>query len=171
LPRRRTPPEPKNTLLTYTSPQQTTFYFRRTFSFTGNPANTTLAAHLIIDDGAVVYLNGVEVLRLGMPDGPITYDTFRQSHRRQRGLRRTLHPFQPAQLVQGNNVIAVEVHQINATSSDIVFGLALEAAPTPAPPTPRCPQLNPRQPASILPSSGSTKSSPINDTGIPGPLR
>ena len=117
-------PEAKNTPLTL---GQTTYYFRQTFNFSGNPAATTLAARLIIDDGAVVYLNGVEVLRLGMPDGTITHSTF---------ANRTVDnavlegPFTLANtsLNTGANVIAVEVHQVNAGSSDIVFGLSLESA-------------------------------------------
>jgi hypothetical protein len=119
-------PAPKNTPLTYTSPQQTTFYFRKAFEFTGNPATTTLAAQLVIDDGAVVYLNGVEALRLGMRDGTIYYDTFAD-----RTVNNAVYegPFNipTTSLVQGVNVIAVEVHQVNATSSDIVFGLTLDA--------------------------------------------
>ncbi len=119
-------PAPKNTLLTYTAPQQSTFYFRKTFTFTGNPATTTLIANLIVDDGAVVYLNGVEVLRVGLPAGVISYNTFAN-----RTVNNAVYegPFSlsAASLVQGVNVIAVEVHQINATSSDVAFGLTLDA--------------------------------------------
>jgi len=116
-------PAAKNTPLTL---GQTTYYFRKTFNFSGQPAATTLAARLIIDDGAVVYLNGVEVLRLGMPDGAITHDTFANrtvSNATLEGPFTLAH----ATLNTGANVIAVEVHQVNAGSSDIVFGLSLEA--------------------------------------------
>lgn len=119
-------PAPKNTPLTYTSPQQTTFYFRKAFNFSGNPATTSLSAQLVIDDGAVVYLNGVEVLRLGMPEGPITYATLAN-----RTVDNAVYegPFAipTAALVQGVNVLAVEVHQINTSSSDVVFGMTIEA--------------------------------------------
>ena len=30
----------------------------------------------LVDDGAVIYLNGEEVRRIGMPDGPIQFGTF-----------------------------------------------------------------------------------------------
>jgi hypothetical protein len=119
-------PAPKNTSLSYTSPQQTTFYFRKSFNFSGNPATTALAAHLIVDDGAIVYLNGTEVLRLGLPTGPIAYSDFAN-----RTVDNAIYegPFTlpNSSLLQGANVIAVEVHQVNPTSSDIVFGLALDA--------------------------------------------
>src|SRR6185436_9517151 len=38
----------------------------------------------------------------------------------------------PALLVAGTNVLAVEVHQVNATSSDLSFNLQLIAQPEPA---------------------------------------
>ncbi|MCW5552947.1 MAG: lamin tail domain-containing protein [Verrucomicrobiae bacterium] len=117
-------PAPKNTPLTL---GRTTYYFRKSFNFSGNPATTTLAAQLVIDDGAVVYLNGVEVLRLGLPAGTIAYNTFAN-----RTVDNALYegPFDlpSAALVEGVNVLAVEVHQINASSSDIVFGMTLDAS-------------------------------------------
>jgi hypothetical protein len=123
-------PAPKNTPLTYTTPQQTTFYFRKSFNFDGNPATTTLNSSLIIDDGAVVYLNGIEVLRVGMPPGDINYNTFAN-----RNVNNAAYegPFSlsAAALVQGTNVIAVEVHQLNEGSTDVVFGMTLEAISTP----------------------------------------
>jgi hypothetical protein len=163
-------PAAKNTQLTYTSPQQTTFYFRKSFNFTGNPAATTLAAQLIIDDGAVVYLNGVEVLRLGMPDGTIDYATF---------ANRTVDnatyegPFNlpTAQLIQGANVIAVEVHQVNATSSDVVFGLSLEASSNAgAPYTPGAVNST-NASLSALPLLWLNEVQPDNATGIARPLQ
>jgi len=39
--------------------------------------------------------------------------------------------FSPSLLVAGTNILAVEVHQANATSSDLSFDLELSAAPAP----------------------------------------
>ncbi|MCL4179863.1 MAG: lamin tail domain-containing protein [Verrucomicrobia bacterium] len=159
-------PAPKNTLLTYTAPQQTTFYFRKTFNFSGNPNATTLSAQLILDDGAVVYLNGTEVLRIGMPDGPIDYATF---------ATRTIDnatlegPFNipTASLIQGLNVIAVEVHQVNDTSSDVAFGLSLDAsAGGGAPYTPGAPNSNAAA-TDPLPLLWLNEVQPVNTTGLP----
>lgn len=116
-------PAAKNTPLTL---GRTTYYFRKSFNFTGNPATTSLSAHLVIDDGAVVYLNGVEVLRLGMPPGTITYSTF-ANRTVDNAVYEGSFDLPNTALVQGVNVIAVEVHQINAGSSDIVFGMTLDA--------------------------------------------
>lgn len=126
-------PGPKNTELQIGPP---TFYFRTTFRFTGNPAGVSLKLTTIIDDAAVVYLNGQELYRLGMPEGTISFDT---SAARVVGNAAVEGPFEVSAdaLVAGDNVLAVEVHQHGLNSSDIVLGLRLEAEPGPlAPATP-----------------------------------
>ena len=81
---------------------------------------------MILDDGAVVYLNGTEVLRVRMGSGNIGFGTFAAQTVSDAVLEG---PFSlPADaLVVGENVLAVEVHQTNANSSDVVFGLSLVA--------------------------------------------
>ena len=120
--------EPIRTTLA-TNEAKTTFYFRTHFNFTGNVAEAQLALRHIIDDGAIVYLNGAEVWRVGLPAGDVTFATLAS-----RGVdNATLEgPFSiPAtNLVLGDNVLAVEVHQTAASSSDVVFGLALDAVET-----------------------------------------
>ena len=113
-------PEAKNTALTLGEP---TYYFRTTFDL-DDIAGIELNASLIIDDGAVVYLNGTEVLRVRIPNGNVTFNTFASGTVTNAELEG---PFAlpSGALVAGENVIAVEVHQTNATSSDIVFGLSL----------------------------------------------
>jgi len=122
-------PAPKSTLLTLVG--QTTYYFRTHFAF--NPTFTNAGTGLrlkistVIDDGAVIYLNGAEVFRLGMADGPVTAST----------LANRLVPdavwegsfgIPPDHLVVGDNVLAVEVHQVDPGSSDITFGMTLDVA-------------------------------------------
>lgn len=117
-------PGPKNTLLKI---GQTTYCFRTHFSLDAVPARVTLLEMtLLIDDGAIVYLNGQEVYRLGMPAGAAQSDT-RAS--RAVGNAAFEGPFEipTSSLRQGDNVLAVEVHQASSTSSDIVFGLKLDA--------------------------------------------
>ncbi len=125
-------PAQKNTLLTL---GQSTYYFRTTFVFTGNFENVDLKIHPIIDDGAVFYLNGEEVLRLGMPDGEITHGTFATAAI---GNATYSGPFDisPNNLINGTNVMAVEVHQRALNSSDIVFGMALYSQKTISNPVP-----------------------------------
>lgn len=116
-------PEPIRTPLTLGA---TTYYFRHQFNFPGSPQGAQVKLNVVIDDGCVVYLNGVEVLRLRMPAGAVTYDTFASQNV---GDAVYEGPFDiPAQhLTAGENVLAVEVHQSNASSSDVVFGLTLDA--------------------------------------------
>jgi len=56
-----------------------TTYFRKSFYVTNAAALTTLTLNLLRDDGAVVYLNGVEVRRDNMPAGTITYTNYASS--------------------------------------------------------------------------------------------
>lgn len=111
---------------------RTNQYFRTHFSFNGVPANAILQLETYIDDGAVIYLNGTELTRMGMAAGPVTSTTF--ATRTTNGeFERSQFPF-TAQLLNGDNVIAAEVHQANAGSSDITWGCrvsVLLSAPLP----------------------------------------
>ncbi|MEY2411244.1 MAG: hypothetical protein QOF48_3914, partial [Verrucomicrobiota bacterium] len=69
---------PEATLLNSGPPSPShyiTYYFRRHFPVTGAAAITNLVARVMRDDGAVVYLNGVEAGRTGMDLGPVNYLT------------------------------------------------------------------------------------------------
>jgi len=103
-----------------------TTYFRHTFGLDDASAITTLTVDLIRDDAAVVYLNGTELARsnisgtvnyLSRPDstaGSATESSWFILGGRDAGL-----------LADGDNVVAVEIHQAAANSSDISFNLKL----------------------------------------------
>jgi hypothetical protein len=102
-----------------------TTYFRR--SFTVNPLpSTDLQLSLMADDGAVVYVNGKEVVRDNMPSGTITNTTETTTYRagNDESAFRTFTVPRTA-LVSGTNVIAIEVHQESAWSSDVSFDALL----------------------------------------------
>jgi hypothetical protein len=102
----------------------TTTYFRATFQATAVPATLTLG--LLADDGAVAYVNGVEVARDNMPSGavgPTTPATVGLSTRSEETTPVTFH-LSPGVLAPGSNTIAVEVHQANAWSADLSFRIA-----------------------------------------------
>ena len=83
------------------------------------------------DDGAVVYLNGIEVWRSNLPGGQI----FSTTHASPAGSteNRVYEVAIPTSLLfAGGNVLAVEIHQSGPTSSD----LSMEATLTAASPTP-----------------------------------
>jgi hypothetical protein len=102
-----------------------TDYFRTHFTFTGNRTNTELRLRHVVDDGLVVYLNGTEVYRFGIPAGTnFTYTNFFTGHE---NVYEGPFVIPASALVSGDNVIAAEVHQSDLTSSDVVFGLELVA--------------------------------------------
>ena len=139
----------------------TNYYFRTHFTLNTSPAGASLTFSNFIDDGAVFYLNGSEIYRLRMPSGPISYSTLAI------GLPCTNQVLTGplygdactncpdvftvpsnylTNLVQGDNVLAVEVHNQAPNSRDLVFGSALFLNA----PTVRNPKLN------ILVAEGTT---------------
>ncbi len=115
-------------LQTPMNPGAITYYLRHVFSLDSDPTGGTFDMTVEIDDGAVVYVNGTEVHRLGMPAGTVTYSTVPT---RTVG-DATLEGFMiPANLlVQGENLIAVELHQSGPSSSDAVFAARLDSTIT-----------------------------------------
>jgi len=121
-------PAPKNTLLDRGPDGDRTmaFYFRRHFNIDDPNLVEELQAAVVIDDGAVFYINGVEVLRHGMQEG-ITIEYSTPANRTVNNAVYETITIPADALVEGDNVIAVEVHQRSNTSSDIVFGMTLDA--------------------------------------------
>ncbi len=107
-----------------------TTYFRRAFTVEDASAVVDLTLGIVRDDGAVVYINGVEAIpRLNMPAGPIDYLTLAEGPGVPVGGddESTFHtfPVDPSLLRDGTNVVAVEIHQSSRTSTDISFDLEL----------------------------------------------
>ncbi|MGO8700277.1 MAG: phosphodiester glycosidase family protein [Limisphaerales bacterium] len=111
-----------------------TYYFRTHFTYTNSLLDVTLEFTNYVDDGAVFYLNGVEIDRLRMPEAPTPI------------LNSTLATNYPCNgyatcpdlfsisgplatnLVSGDNVLAVEVHLDDPQAQTITFGSTLVAA-------------------------------------------
>ncbi|MGO3184500.1 MAG: alkaline phosphatase PhoX [Aequorivita sp.] len=112
-----------------------TYYFRYEFNIVDTSLYGDLIFSLLRDDGAVVYLNGVEIIRDNMPAGTINYNTFAASTVPSSD-ENTFFNFTVANLLQnGDNVIAVEIHQRSGSSSDLGFDMAtnyVPLVPTPA---------------------------------------
>jgi hypothetical protein len=103
-----------------------TTYFRKLVQVTDPSDYSSFTLNLKRDDGAVIYVNGVEVHRSNMPGGTVGYWTFAVS--------RLTAPveddmdvvFLPASaFVAGANLIAVEVHQSELSSPDLSFDLEM----------------------------------------------
>jgi hypothetical protein len=113
-----------------------TTYFRHAFEVTDRTALVQLVLNVIRDDGVAVYLNGTEIGRdnlpagalFNTPAGPLTIGDAAET---------TPVTFNvPANLlVDGTNVLAVEVHQQSGGSSDMSFDLRLTGTLLSAPTT------------------------------------
>ena len=103
-----------------------TTYFRYNLVLNQFNDNHMININLKRDDGAVVYINGNEVLRSNMPEGEILFDTFASSS--VSGNEEDIffnYPIASNDFIQGDNLIAVELHQYSRTSSDVSFDFEL----------------------------------------------
>jgi hypothetical protein len=103
----------------------TTSTFRTYFFFDGDPASTDLVLECLVDDGAVFHLNGVEVLRQNMPNGPVDATTLAAAPVADPS--EIYVDLSALALAVGFNVLAVEVHQAEPDDLDLTFGCALTA--------------------------------------------
>jgi len=108
------------------SNKRISYYFRKAITITNALSFDALELGLLRDDGAIVYLNGQEIMRSNMPTGTVDYLT--------RASSATAVPEANQFMVtdvaltnalQGTYVLAVEVHQFAGTSSDLSFDLNL----------------------------------------------
>lgn len=108
-------------------PRVRTYYFRDEFDVADASAITNLAVRVLRDDGAAVYLNGVEIRRDNL-EVDAAYDDFATTSVNGNDESTYFSSLVDSSLlVDGLNVLAVEVHQHSDTSSDVSFDLQLEA--------------------------------------------
>lgn len=103
-----------------------TTYFRHSFVVSQSGFFDTVTLRLLRDDGAVVYLNGTEIYRSNMPEGFVSHETpaaiaiggGEEDEFFQFGVW-------PYYISEGENTIAVEVHQAAGGLDDCSFDLTL----------------------------------------------
>lgn len=105
------------------------YYFRRNVNIVNPASYADFTLGVYRDDGIVVYVNGIEVYRDNMPGGVITHGTLASAAAGDDGNTLQTATIPTSAFLPGNNVIAVEVHQNNITSSDLSFDLQLIANP------------------------------------------
>jgi hypothetical protein len=101
-----------------------TAHFRHRFGVVDPARLGNIRCRVIVDDGAVLYLNGVEFARLRMPTGPITPTTLAT------GQPPAENTFETVELPRalfhaGDNLFAAEVHQLTSDSTDLSFAAEL----------------------------------------------
>ena len=120
----------EKTIIGFGSDSQNKFittYFRHNFQLAAaDLSGSNYQINLLVDDGAIVYLNGTEIIRENMGSGVIGYKTLAsgaisgsaETEFKSFNVDRNL-------LRKGNNELAVEVHQNAGNSSDISFDMEL----------------------------------------------
>ena len=103
-----------------------TTYFRHTFDLNNSNDIQILNFKIKRDDGAIIYLNGIEAVRSNMPTEQVFYDTYANStvsgSDEDNFFEFTI---SENDIIDGQNIIAVEIHQISESSSDISFDFEL----------------------------------------------
>ena len=104
---------------TITKPLNTA-YFTKDFTVNLSDLTSTMELGVMRDDGIIVFLNGVEVVRDNMPAGAIDYNTL-SSTTIDAAFESVYNVFSipKANFVQGVNRISIELHNRGASSSDL----------------------------------------------------
>lgn len=116
-------------------------YFTKDFTVNLADLTETVELGVMRDDGILVFLNGVEVVRDNMPAGTITYATL--SSTTIDGTNESIYnvfSIPKANFVQGTNRISIELHNRGASSSDLRMDAYLKntAPPVVIPPDTSC---------------------------------
>ncbi|MGJ8696061.1 MAG: lamin tail domain-containing protein [Verrucomicrobiaceae bacterium] len=116
---------PISTTVNQPFPRQPTSYFRTTFDLSSAASVAELTLQIRVDGGAVIYLNGVEALRESNVPANADYNTPPDSDASD-GNEGDLdiYTLDPALLMEGTNLIAVELHN-GPTSSDMFIDIQL----------------------------------------------
>ena len=109
-----------------------TYYFRTSFEFNGTIQGTSISIDTILDDGAGFWLNGQWLGGVGVGEGASFTTTASRTVGDASEEEAVVTSSSPP-LVEGTNVLAVEVHQTSTTSSDIVFGARVNISTPNAP--------------------------------------
>ncbi|MFS0841070.1 S-layer homology domain-containing protein [Paenibacillus sp. 1P03SA] len=105
-----------------------TTYFSKTVPISDTAAYESYKAALGVDDGIVLYANGIEVYRAGMSVTEATYTTYATSNKSDPVVyKEDLSVNLKAALKNGDNVITAEIHNSSDSSSDLYFDMELTA--------------------------------------------
>ncbi len=124
-------------------PQVLSVFIRKQFTVEDPSAVPGCVLHMDYDDAFVAYINGKEIARAGIQGNPPAHDRSASSSREAEmysgGDPQKFSVADPAGLLQaGNNVLAIQVHNISLTSSDMtaIPFLSIQSPSFPASPPP-----------------------------------
>ena len=105
------------------------YYFRKTLELESRTGMARLHLEYLVDDGCVVYVSGKEINRHNILEGEVTYGTAAKpgvgAPEKSQWYSGSA---SAAGLRPGQNTIAVEVHQVEPSSSDVAFDLKIFAS-------------------------------------------
>ncbi|HUV01010.1 MAG TPA: CotH kinase family protein [Bacteroidales bacterium] len=104
----------------------TTLYLRSTFICTNKDLIKELTLLVDYDDGFIIWINGVEVLRRNAPSFPSYNSVATANHEAGTGEQFKVDAA-PLNLIDGTNTIAVQGFNVSLTSSDFYFDLSVSA--------------------------------------------
>ena len=110
------------------APSQTnreTYYLRRDINITNPAQYSTITLTAKYDDGAVVYVNGVEVARMNMPTGTLVYGTNPGGNRNYTDGDFVIN-IPSSSFTNGNNQVAVALYQGTSNTVDLYFDMKLD---------------------------------------------
>ena len=103
-------------------------FFRKSFTASNVADLFPLDLSLVVDDGAIVWINGTEVGRTNVPAGDLPYNSMATTA----GERLTYDINLPSTLTNllqaGSNILAVQVFNANLSSSDLLFDASLSSS-------------------------------------------
>lgn len=98
-----------------------TTYFRKIVEIENPESVKDLEIFIHVDDGAIVYINGVELFRRGIDSKDVSYMTTAKFKPKEESFKLSGNWFK-----KGKNIIAAEVHQDSLNSSDLWFELGIK---------------------------------------------
>lgn len=129
------------TVLTDMAGKYSTLFLRHTFQYAGvtdakgavkKPAQLPagLQLRVRVDDGCIIWLNGVELARLHVPAGDLALHALAENHEAEMVPEEVYVPNAPGSLKLGDNVLAVQVFNSALASSDLTFDMELLTSDT-----------------------------------------
>ena len=105
----------------------TSVYLRKSFMVKNEQIPSKLLLRVYIDDGAIIWINGIEVARLYVDDDTGNYNDTAFSH--EASWESIIIGKSNQLLMEGENIVAVHAFNNSLTSSDFSFDLELASAP------------------------------------------
>ena len=104
-------------------------YLRHTFEIEDLAAISSLAINMDYDDAFVAYLNGTEVARRNVEGSPPAFNTLAAGNHESTGTLELIPVLDIDSLVEGENILAIQMHNTTLSSSDLHMRIELVANP------------------------------------------